>query len=96
MADEGGSHVAGGDGPLVGEPDEGNQMKRTGLTHAEAIALAAAVAALKREAEALAPQSAVRGVLLSIGSNLSRALGEDRLRRPVRPRARRAPTSCPR
>lgn len=71
-------------------------MKRTGLTHAEAVALVAVVATLKREAATLAPESPVRGVLLAIGSNLSRALGEDRLRRPAPPRARRASLSCPR
>lgn len=71
-------------------------MKRSGLTHAEAIALVAVVTVLKREATALALDSPVRGVLLAIGSNLSRALGEDRLRRPAPPRARRAPLSCPR
>lgn len=69
-------------------------MKVTGLTHAEVVALAAVVAALKREVATLAPDSPVRSVLLAIGSNLSRALGEDRLKRHARPRARRARPIC--
>lgn len=69
-------------------------MKVTGLTHAESAALVAIVAALKREAAELAPDSPVRRVLLAIGSNLSRALGEDRLRRHAPPRARRARLTC--
>ena len=69
-------------------------MKVTRLTHAETVAVVAIVAALKREAATLAPDSRVRGALLAIGSNLSRALGEERLRRPPHRRARRARLTC--
>lgn len=69
-------------------------MKHRGLTDAEISALVVVVSVVKREACKLAPESRVRGALLAIGSNLGRALGEDRLRRPLHRPARRARLSC--
>lgn len=69
-------------------------MKHRGLSDAEVAALFAVVAVVKLEARKLEPGSRVRGALLAIGSNLSRALGEDRLRRHAPPRARRARLTC--
>ena len=69
-------------------------MKHRGLTDAEVSALVAVIDVVRREARKLEPGSRVRGALLAIGSNLSRALGEERRRRPRHRRARRARLTC--